>query len=655
MAEGRGPGRLSRLEIFVVVGAVLFVAAAFLPALRAVRGHDSRTVCADHLAALGKAMAAYAADSDGRFPQSGGQNATWQWPIPWRAPTRSAAFHITSPDGTGGIGSISSSLYLLVRGSYAKTGSFVCPADSAASEFKNADVPLDQTWDFGLEPWKHCCYAYQLPFGPYGLTSRSDPGMAVAADRNPWLIPYSQRPRTLYEPDFPPFKGTPEQARAGNSIQHRGDGQNVLFVDGHVAFKDRPYCGLDRDNIYTMAAVSADTGDPRGMFMPAGILPRVPNRRDSYLAQDEIAYQVSESPPVLRADSKDLKQTAVLATLDDPLPEHRNAIWCATFQMAWDRLKQDVIKEPIKVLGAQALADRLNRGQFQTEGIEKESYYAIAGFAEDGIIKQVQSEMAQRFPSEPEPQFAPGYTALPKGILAYAYLSVNVSFKYPYYTGTRPFAFTDSTGRRTNVTSFDTAPEVADANLKNVREQVEILSCKYDAQDNMTGFIVDLCRDTEPYEIILARVPRAGTLADTLATAEKDMADFKNDPDYGELRRLRPIDRVSVPDVLYKLKHSFSELLKKYLGNAGFQDEYFSEAMQTIDFSLSRTGVVLRSEARIGLVASRSARVEKPRHFTFDRPFLICAKKRQADAKPFLVMWVDNAELMPAFPGESQQ
>lgn len=38
----------------------------------------------------------------------------------------------------------------------------------------------------------------------------------------------------------------------------------------------------------------------------------------------------------------------------------------------------------------------------------------------------------------------------------------------------------------------------------------------------------------------------------------------------------------------------------------------------------------------------------KPRHLRFDRPFLICVRKREPGATPFFLMWVDNAELMQA-------
>ena len=62
--------------------------------------------------------------------------------------------------------------------------------------------------------------------------------------------------------------------------------------------------------------------------------------------------------------------------------------------------------------------------------------------------------------------------------------------------------------------------------------------------------------------------------------------------------------------------------------------------------------MIVKSEARIGVAppfsSSRRQMIE-PRHFHFDRPFLIYVKKRGADYSPFFVMWVDNAELMQEF------
>ncbi|MCX5646697.1 MAG: hypothetical protein NTZ17_18775 [Phycisphaerae bacterium] len=144
-------------------------------------------------------------------------------------------------------------------------------------------------------------------------------------------------------------------------------------------------------------------------------------------------------------------------------------------------------------------------------------------------------------------------------------------------------------------------------------------------------------------------MPRSETLGETAKTLQEKIGAFKNDPDYEALRKLRPPDTLIVPDVLYKLTHHFDELLNKHLGNQKWLDYFFFEALQKIDFSLSRTGVVLKSEARLRATLGGPATVEKPRHLHFDRPFLICVQKREPDATPFFLMWVDNAELMTKY------
>jgi len=101
--------------------------------------------------------------------------------------------------------------------------------------------------------------------------------------------------------------------------------------------------------------------------------------------------------------------------------------------------------------------------------------------------------------------------------------------------------------------------------------------------------------------------------------------------------------------VLYKLTHHFKELEEKGLGNAHLGGTIIFEALQMIDFSLSRTGVILKSSATFGTTRGRSAHIEEPRYLYFDRPFLIYVKKRQTQAQPFFVMWVDNAELLKAY------
>ena len=45
--------------------------------------------------------------------------------------------------------------------------------------------------------------------------------------------------------------GAPTRAmQNANSRNHEGDGQNVLYADGHVEFASSPFVGVGGDNIY---------------------------------------------------------------------------------------------------------------------------------------------------------------------------------------------------------------------------------------------------------------------------------------------------------------------------------------------------------------------------------------------------------------------
>jgi hypothetical protein len=204
---------------------------------------------------------------------------------------------------------------------------------------------------------------------------------------------------------------------------------------------------------------------------------------------------------------------------------------------------------------------------------------------------------------------------------------------------------------RTDVTSFCNYAPGDDPNLSSVREQVDILYYKYGEQPSEAEFAVDLCKHTSPYQVILALVPRQKTLGETLVAVEQKISEFKRDPDYEVLCKLRPIDILVVPDVLYKLTHHFTELLGKDIGNHPWQEQgyFIFEAMQMIDFALSRTGVTVKSWAVLSAAAGMPFRIEEPRHFHFNRPFLVYVKKRGPDKSPFFVMWLDNAELMKKF------
>ncbi|MGB2862269.1 MAG: hypothetical protein WBC05_03000, partial [Sedimentisphaerales bacterium] len=192
MSERDKAKKLGPVEVLVVVFVCLFLLAVIGPASQMSRFDAYRLECGNNLSQIGRAMLIYANDYEDEFPRSGGRNSVWAARIPaWNALNRFGAYGL-SVNGSGGTANISSCFYLLVKYAEVTPGTFVCPADAGTTEFRLADVgagfrELIDLWDFGPEPGKHCSYTYHMPFGLYALTTSNDPGMAIAADRNPWM------------------------------------------------------------------------------------------------------------------------------------------------------------------------------------------------------------------------------------------------------------------------------------------------------------------------------------------------------------------------------------------------------------------------------------------------------------------------------------
>jgi len=289
-SAGRVVGRGFAVSGITVAGVLLFLVGVGWPVLLRTSGGNFRMFCGSNLSGIGKAMLIYANDYDGRFPWAGGKESIWAARINnWQANNRFDAFNL-NPDGSGGQASISSSLYLLVKYAEVTPKTFVCKEDFRTTEFKlsrethlQPDFEFLDAWDFGSNPPKHCSYSYHIPYGPYHLTTSNEPGMAVAADRNPWI----PSPFVKAKKDFNKFdpNGKMEQQRYGNAVVHKGEGQNVLFLDGHVYFEKRSFCAINDDNVYTFWGGSAPNWDKRKGIPPQiGSQPK--DRLDSLLVND---------------------------------------------------------------------------------------------------------------------------------------------------------------------------------------------------------------------------------------------------------------------------------------------------------------------------------------------------------------------------------
>jgi hypothetical protein len=272
---------------FVMLGAAgpffFVLGTIYVPSLGFLKALGLRMTCGTNLSGIGKVMLLYAHDYGDRLPVAGGRGTTWGPGLrDWTASNRSEAFGL-DPNGAGGQATISSSLWLFVRYGDMSPQTFICKEERGTRPFDPdahgaAGRALVSLWDFGPDPAKHCSYSYHMPYGPHKLATSSEAGMPVAADHNPWMD--GARWKASNFANFR-WNGLLRQQRAGNAIAHWLDGQNVLFLDSHVEFMKRSFCGLDGDNLYT-----SWKGDDKSGGVPPRVGSVPADRKDALLVND---------------------------------------------------------------------------------------------------------------------------------------------------------------------------------------------------------------------------------------------------------------------------------------------------------------------------------------------------------------------------------
>lgn len=330
----------------------------------------------------------------------------------------------------------------------------------------------------------------------------------------------------------------------------------------------------------------------------------------------------NSSQPALKASVDDLSSTEITATWDTEIKENENLIFCSTFQLAWNELKNDIIKEDIHLTQEPPLVNLLNSSLLSKDDLAENSYLAMAGFGKDGIINQINTSLQEKFSNPP----TVSEDIEEEDILAYAYLFKNLEFEEEFEKIEDLKVFESLTVPGFGIEEYDWDKH------KDLGAQVEI----YDYQ-NDDDFIIKLISKEKNDEIILAKIEPKDTLEETYQEVVTRMEN-------GEMHKMAVEDTLQIPKFDYELEKSFEDLLLKFFTNSGFQDYFIAKAIQNIKFKMNEKGVVLESEAIIvGELAAMEE--ELPKRLIFNKEFLLILKQKDSE-NPYFLMWVGNPDLL---------
>jgi len=256
------------VELLVVIGIIALLISILLPSLNRARETANRVKCGSNLRQIGQAIMLYANENRGNYPRTKYQpGAAIQVHT---GVTANDPFFPNNGQAAPSTNDCSADLFLLIRTEDITPEVFVCPSSSAEKDtYGNGAGASAQNRSNFTDIQRNLSYGMANPYpdtnavnNGYRLNSTVGAEFAIAADINPGV-------GDGYDPQLPDVTSSTATMRKANTRNHNGDGENVLYGDGHVDWVQNPFCGVKRDNVYTISG-STDGSNPKGVGITGG-------------------------------------------------------------------------------------------------------------------------------------------------------------------------------------------------------------------------------------------------------------------------------------------------------------------------------------------------------------------------------------------------
>ena len=288
-------------------------------------------------------------------------------------------------------------------------------------------------------------------------------------------------------------------------------------------------------------------------------------------------------------------------TLEDEITN--DTIWCGTFQLIWNDLKNDLVKQDIVFTPQLEVVENLNKETFTTKDISEAYYYKKIGTPSLVLKKEIEKAIKDKFneTSDILDDFE-WENRDPKNYFLYAMLKKEFKFEKAFEELNN-----DYFGQYDNIKYFG----IKSRDKEELREQVNVLY--YNSEDD---FAIKLITKQED-EVILCKNPEGKSFNEIF----KNITD--KEKNYVGNKYMAKGEKLKVPNIKLKEKTEFTEIQDKPYQFSNGDVYSIEKAIQTIEFELDRTGGKIKSEAGMMNKAESALQMDEPRKFYIDDTFAI--------------------------------
>lgn len=309
-------------------------------------------------------------------------------------------------------------------------------------------------------------------------------------------------------------------------------------------------------------------------------------------------------------------------TLNDTIKN--DSIWCGSFQLIWNDLKNDLAKQEIIFYPQTEESYNLNSETFTKDDITDKYYYKKLGHPTYALKEEIEKEIKDKFNEKSD--ILDNFTWDDNNIEDYfLYAMLKKEFKFQkQFTKLENGKFKNSK----NVKYFGITKE----SLEELKNQVEIIY--YNSDDD---FAIQLLTKQED-EIILVKNPKGKTFSEIYTTTKIRESEYQGS------KELQKGDTLKVPMITLKEKKEFESIENKPFMFANGKEYVIGKALQTINFELNSKGGKIKSEA--GADVWKNEGSEKPkeeRHFYLDDTFTIFLIEKGKEV-PYFAAKIDDIE-----------